>query len=99
MNPLSKKSLRMQRTAGALIFLGVGAALIGGNYFGIAKAQRARVGYSCLPILGGLSGCVGFLLIPRFRLLALLPVLVDPGCLMLLVLLWYVVRKGPDVRS
>jgi hypothetical protein len=66
-------------TITAAVFLTLGAILIVGNYAGIAHARRKQVGFSCIPILGGLFGCAGFLLLPRLRLLALVPPLIDPG--------------------
>jgi hypothetical protein len=66
-------------TIAAAVFLTLGAILIGGNYAGITHARRKQVGFSCVPILGGLFGCVGFLLLPRAKFLAFIPPLIDPG--------------------
>ena len=76
------------------MFLILGTLLTAGNYLGILYAWRRRVGFSCIPLLGGLFGCTGFLLLPRIRLFALIPPLVDPGCvLMLLALLVRIIKK------
>ncbi len=81
-------------TIAAVIFLGLSAFLVAGNWLGIAEARRTKVGFSCVPILGGLFGGVGFLLLPRLRLLALLPPVVDIGCVpMLVALLVHIVRS------
>ena len=78
-------------TIAAAVFLTLGAVLIVGNYVGIAHARRKQVGFSCIPILGGLLGCIGLLLIPRVRLFAFLPLVADPGCLpMLLALVLFI---------
>lgn len=82
-------------TIAAAVFLTFGTLLTVGNYVGIAHARRTRVGFSCIPILGGLFGCVGFLLLPRIRLFAFIPLLVDPGCVMMLAFLVRFLRKGP----
>jgi hypothetical protein len=80
-------------TVAAAVFLTLGALLAGLNFIGILQARRKQVGFSCIPILGGLLGSVGFLLLPRFRLFALIPPLVDPGCVLMIALL--VLRKIP----
>jgi hypothetical protein len=74
-------------TVAAAVFLTLGAILIVGNYVGIAYARRKQVGFSCIPILGGLLGCIGLLLIPRVRSFAFLPLVADPGCLPMLLAL------------
>ena len=84
-------------TIAAAGFQTLGAVLTVGNYAGIAWARRNHVGFSCIPILGGLFGCIGFFLLPRMRLFAFIPLLVDPGCVMMLVLLPRLFRKGPKV--
>ena len=66
-------------TIAAAVFLTLGAILIAGNYAGIAHARRKQVGFSCVPVFGGLFGCVGFLLLPRAKFLAFIPPLIDPG--------------------
>jgi hypothetical protein len=86
--------MRVQ-TIAAAVLLTLGTLLTVGNYVGIAHARRARVGFSCIPVLGGLLGCVGFLLLPRMRLFAFIPLLVDPGGIMMLVLLVHIFRKEP----
>jgi hypothetical protein len=68
----------------AAALLTLGTLLTMGNYAGIAHARRTRVGFSCIPILGGLFGCIGLFLLPRMRPFALIPLLVDPGCVMML---------------
>ena len=80
----------------AALFLGLGALIAFGNYLGIVRARRTHVGFSCVPILGGLFGCVGlFLLLPRIRHFAFVPLLVDPGCLPLLfALLAHLLKTG-----
>ena len=83
-------------TIAAAVFLTVGTLLTAGNYVGILQARRRCVGFSCVPILGGLFGCVGFLLLPRMRLFAFMPLLVDPGCVMMLAVLVRLLRKGPS---
>jgi hypothetical protein len=84
-------------TIAAAVFLTLGVLLTGGNYIGIAQARRTQVGFSCIPILGGVLGCAGFLLLPRLRLFAFIPPLVDIGCVpMLLALLVHVLRRKPD---
>jgi hypothetical protein len=83
-------------TITAAVFLTLGALLTLGNYVGIAQAMRKRVGFSCIPILGGLFGCVGFLLLPGIRLFAFIPLLVDPGCLMTLAALLRLLKKGSN---
>ena len=81
--------------AGMLLLLG--ALLTGGNYIGLVHARRTQVGFSCIPLLGGVLGCVGFLLLPRLRLFAFVPLLVDVGCLpMLLASLVHLLRRKPD---
>jgi hypothetical protein len=82
-------------TITAAVFLTLGTLLTAGNHFGIAQARRKRVGFSCIPILGGLFGCIGFLLLPRIRLFAFIPLLVDPGCAMTLAALVRLLKKGP----
>ena len=82
-------------TISAAVFLTSGALLTVGNYVGIVQAKRNLVGFSCIPILGGLFGCVGFLLLPRMRLFAFIPLLADPGCVMMLALLVRALRKDP----
>ena len=79
----------------AAVFLTLGSLLTVGNYIGIAQARSKRAGFSCIPILGGLFGCVGFLLLPRMRLCAFIPFLIDPGCAMILALLVRLLRKDP----
>jgi hypothetical protein len=87
--------MRVQ-TIMAVVLLGLSAFLIGGNYVGIVRAKLTKVGFSCIPILGGLSGCAGFLLLPGMRLFAFIPLLVDPGgLLMLLPLLLHILKKPP----
>lgn len=85
-------------TISAAVFLSLGAFLTGANYFGIARARRRHVGFSCIPIFGGLFGCVGFLFLPRLRVLAFVPPLIDPGCVPMVVallvgLIWFAWRK------
>jgi len=81
-------------TIAATVFLTLGTLLTGANYVGIARARRTQVGFSCVPILGGLLGCAGFLLLPKVRLLGFIPPLVDPGCVpMMLALLVHALRK------
>jgi hypothetical protein len=82
-------------TITAAVFLTLGVLLTLGNYVGIAQAMRKRAGFSCIPILGGLFGCVGFLLLPRIRLFAFIPLLGDPGNVMTLAALVPLLRKGP----
>jgi hypothetical protein len=77
------------------VFLISGTLLTLGNYLGIVQAWRKHVGFSCIPILGGLFGCLGFLLLPRTRLFAFIPLLADPACVMVLALLVRLLRKGP----
>ena len=80
-------------TFAAAVFVTLGAILVVGNYVGIAHARRKHVGFSCIPILGGLLGGTGFLLLPRLKLFALIPPLVDIGCVpMLFALLVHLVR-------
>jgi hypothetical protein len=85
------------QTIAAGVLLTLGALLTVGNYIGIAHAKRARVGFSCIPIFGGLFGCVGFLLLSRMRYFAFIPLLVDPGCVMVLALLVHILRKDPKI--
>lgn len=81
-------------TIAAAVSLTLGILLTVGNYIGIVYAWRKHVGFSCIPILGGLFGCTGFLLLPRIRLFAFIPPLADPGCvLMLLALLVHILKK------
>ena len=84
--------MRVQ-TIAAVLLLSLSAFVIGGNLLGIVQARRTHVGFSCVPFLGGLFGCVGFLLLPRIRLLAFIPLLADPGCVMVLALLVLILRK------
>ena len=85
------------QTIAAVVLLSLSAFLIGGNYLGIAWARRTNAGFSCIPILGGLLGCAGFLLLPKIRLLAFIPPLVDPGCVLLVVaLLVRILKKDLD---
>jgi len=82
-------------TIAAAVFLTSSVLLTELNYVGIAQSRRKQVGFSCIPILGGLLGCAGFLLIPRVRFFAFIPPL-DPGCVpTLLALLVHVLRKTP----
>jgi hypothetical protein len=82
-------------TITAAVFPTLGTLLSVGNYLGIVRARRKHVGFSCIPILGGLFGCVGFLLLPRIRLFAFVPLVADPGCVMVLALLVRLLRKDP----
>lgn len=82
-------------TITAAVFLTLGALLTVENYLGIAQVWRKHVRFSCIPILGGLSGWAGFLLLPEMRRFAFIPLLVDPGCVMMLALLVRLLRKGP----
>ena len=66
-------------TIAAAVFLSLGTLLTLGNYIGIVQARRAQVGFSCVPILGGSLGCAGFLLLPKVRLFAFIPPLVNAG--------------------
>jgi hypothetical protein len=66
------------------MLLTLGAILSVGNYVGIVHARRKHVGFSCIPIVGGLLGCAGFLLPPRLKLFAFLPPLMDIGCMPML---------------
>lgn len=76
------------------VFLTLGALLTGANYIGIAHARRTHVGFSCIPLLGGVLGCAGFLLLPGLRLFAFIPPLMDIGCVpMLLALLVHILRR------
>jgi hypothetical protein len=87
-------------TIAAVVLLGVGSLVTVGNWVGVAHAWWARVGFSCVPILGGLSACVGLLLIPRVRPFAFIPLLADFGCMpMVLALLVHVLRKHRDVPA
>jgi hypothetical protein len=61
------------------VCLTLGILLTVGNYIGIVYAWRKHVEFSCIPILGGLFGCTGFLLLPRIRLFAFIPPLADPA--------------------
>lgn len=73
------------------------AFLIGGNYLGIAWARLTNAGFSCIPILLGLLGCAGFLLLPKIRLLAFIPPLVDPSWVLLVfALLVHILKKDLD---
>lgn len=89
--------LMRAQTIAAVVFLGIGTLVTVGKYIGIAQARRTRVGYSCIPLLGGLFGCAGLLLIPKGRVFSFLPLLADIGCVpMMLALLVYVLKRGPD---
>lgn len=71
--------------------------IIACNYIGIVHSRRTRVGFSCVPIIGGVLGGVGFLLLPRLKLFAFIPPLVDIGCVPILcALLVYILRRKPD---
>lgn len=61
------------------VFLGFGGFLTLGNYWGIAQARRTKSNFSCIPILGGLFGCVGWVLFAKPRWLAFIPLFADPG--------------------
>jgi len=88
--------MRLPTTAAA-VFLTLGAILIVGNYVGIVQARRKHVGFSCIPVLGGLLGCAGFLSLPRLWPFGFIPQLVDIGCVPLLFaslhLLHHVLRR------
>ena len=79
----------------AAVFLALGTLLTMGNYLGIVQARRKHGGFSFIPILGGGFGCIGFLLLPRIRLFAFIPLVADPGCVMVLALLIRLLRKDP----
>jgi hypothetical protein len=80
-----------------IVLLTLSALLVGANWFGIISARHPRVGFSCVPILGGLLGCVGFLLIPKLRLTAFIPPLVDIGFVpTLCVLFVHVLRSNAN---
>ena len=91
-------SLMQMLTIAAGAFLTLAAVfIIGCNYIGIVHARRTRVGFSCVPIIGGVLGGAGFLLLPRLKLLAFIPPLVDIGCVpVLLALLVHILRRKPD---
>src|SRR5579864_3373815 len=84
----------------AALFLFFGALLTGANYFGIAQACRTRVGFSCIPILGGLLGCAGFLMLLTVRTCAFITPFVEPGCLptMLAVVVHIIRQKSSSFR-
>jgi hypothetical protein len=44
-----------------------------------------------------LLGCVDLLLLPKVRLFAFIPLLADPGCLVVLALLVSILRNDPRV--
>jgi hypothetical protein len=79
----------------AAVSLTLGTYITAGNYVGIVVARRTGVGFSCIPVLGGLLGCVGFLLLPRIRFFGFVPPLIDPGCVMMFALLIRLLRKDP----
>ena len=79
----------------AAVSLTLGTYITAGNYVGIVVARRTGVGFSCIPVLGGLLGGIGFLLLPRMRLFAFIPPLIDPGCVMMFALLIRLLRKDP----
>ena len=81
----------------AAVLLSLSGFLIAGNHVGIVQARRTHVGFSCVPFLGGLFGSAGFLLLPRVRLFAFIPPLVDAGCvLMVLALLVHIFRRDAN---
>jgi hypothetical protein len=82
-------------TIAAAVSLTLGTYITAGNYVGIVVARCTGVGFSCIPVLGGLFGCVGFLLLQRMRLFAFIPPLIDPGCVMITALLISLLRKDP----
>jgi hypothetical protein len=87
--------IHMMKIAG-FVFLSLGALLLTGNWLGVLNARRNGVGFSCIPFIGGLFGCAGLLSLAKLRLLAFVPLLVDPSCVpMLFVLLVKLVRRGP----
>ena len=90
-----------RRQIAAAVLLGLGCFVTVGNWVGRAHALWTRVGYSCVPILGGLCACVGLPLIPRVKPFAFIPLLLDLGCVPMvlagvLALLVYGLRKLRD---
>lgn len=67
----------MLRVVGAA-FLGLRGLLVSGNYWGIVQARRTRTNFSCIPILGGLFGCVGTLFLRKSRWRAFYPAIRGP---------------------
>lgn len=78
--------MRVQVVA-AVVLLRLGGLLILGNWLEFSKARRTGLGFSCVPILGGLFGCIGFLLLPKLRVFAFIAPLADLGCVPMLVAL------------
>lgn len=83
----------MLRVLGAIL-LGLGGLLTFGNYWGIAQARRTKTHFSCIPILGGLFGCVGMVLVAKVRWLAFIPPLADVGCMPMLLALAFFLLSG-----
>jgi hypothetical protein len=73
----------------------VGAAVTVGNCLGIARAKVSKVNYSCIPLVGGLLGSIGFSAAPKVRMCAWVPLVIDPGCLPMLVMTVVRLLKKP----
>jgi hypothetical protein len=63
----------------ALVLIGLFIALALANVVMLLAGAFSRRHFSVIPLFGGLLGAVGFLLIPRLRPYAWLPLLLDPG--------------------
>lgn len=88
----------MLRVVGG-VFLGLGGFLALGNYWGIAQAQRTKTNFSCIPILGGLFGSVGWVLFAKSRWLAFIPLFADPGSMPMVLALIVFVLSGKHRQS
>jgi hypothetical protein len=71
----------------ALVLIGLFVALTLANAALLLAGAFSRRHFSVIPLFGGLLGAVGFLLAPRLRPYAWLPLLLDPGTAILLVAL------------
>lgn len=83
----------MLKVVGAVL-LGVGGLLTFGNYWGIAQARRTKTNFSCIPILGGVFGYVGLLLLTQSRWLAFIPLFADVGCMPMVLALAFFLLSG-----
>jgi hypothetical protein len=74
-----------------VISLCASSIAIAANWTGILRYVFARRNYSMIPIVGGVAGSVGLLLLGRWRAFLWVPLVADPGCAWLGVML--IVRR------